>query len=88
MRHKSPTSLAVAFREINAGQTMSMADCMRMEHRIVNRMLRGHDFYEGIRTVLVDKGARPSWRPATLDEVTAHEIDTYFAEPPGGDLKL
>jgi enoyl-CoA hydratase len=88
LRQKSPTSLAVAFREIQTGQTKSMADCMRMEYRIVNRMLRGNDFYEGIRTVLVDKGAKPTWRPGTLEAVSAVDIDTYFAEPPGGDLKL
>jgi len=88
LKQKSPTSLAVAFREINAGQTMSMANCMRTEFRIVNRMLRGNDFYEGIRTVIVDKGAKPVWRPATLDEVQAADVDAYFAEPPGGDLKL
>ena len=32
-----------------AGSTLSMDDCMRMEFRILNRMLAGHDFYEGIR---------------------------------------
>ncbi|MGE0280017.1 MAG: enoyl-CoA hydratase/isomerase family protein [Rhizobiaceae bacterium] len=88
MRQKSPTSLAVAFREIKAGQTMSMADCMRMEYRIVSRMLRGNDFYEGIRTVLVDKGAKPNWSPAALDEVDPAQVETYFAQPEGGDLKL
>ena len=88
MREKSPTSLAVAFREITAGQTMSMADCVKMEYRIVNRMLRGHDFYEGIRTVLIDKGDKPKWNPALQTAVTPHAVDSYFTEPPGGDLAL
>ena len=88
MRGKSPTSLAVTFREITAGQTMSMAECMKMEFRILSRMLAGHDFYEGIRTVLVDKGAKPVWKPASLAEVSRADIDSYFAPPPGGDLVL
>lgn len=88
IRKKSPTSLAVAFREINAGQTLSMAECMKMEFRIVSHMLRGHDFYEGIRTVLVDKGAKPTWRPAAIDDVEAADVDAYFSEPAHGDLKL
>ena len=33
-----------------------MDECMRMEFRILNRMLAGHDFYEGIRAVIIDKG--------------------------------
>lgn len=88
MRGKSPTSLAVTFREISAGQTMSMAECMKMEYRIVSRMLAGDDFYEGIRTVLVDKGAKPVWKPASLADVSAADIDSYFAAPAGGDLVL
>lgn len=88
IKTKSPTSLAVTFRQITEGQTLSMADCMKMEFRIVNRMLAGHDFYEGIRTVLVDKGAKPSWTPPTLAEVKPGDIDAYFAPLPGGDLTL
>lgn len=88
LKQKSPTSLAVAFRQITEGQTLSMAECMTMEYRIVNRMLAGQDFYEGIRTVLVDKGAKPEWTPPTLKGVKATDIDAYFAPLPAGDLSL
>ncbi|EBU8131892.1 enoyl-CoA hydratase/isomerase family protein [Salmonella enterica subsp. enterica serovar Java] len=88
MRQKSPTSLAVAFRQISAGQTMSMAECMKMEFRIVNRMLAAPDSYEGIRTVLVDRGEKPAWDPPTLEQVKSADIDAYFAPLPGGELKL
>jgi len=86
MREKSPTSLEVAFRAIATGSALSMDECMRMEFRIVNRMLRGHDFYEGIRAAIIDKGSRPAWRPAALDAVDPADIETYFAPLPGGDL--
>lgn len=88
IRTRSPTSLHVTFREITAGSTLSMDECMRMEFRILNRMLQGHDFYEGIRAALVDKDSKPLWRPATLDEVDPNEIDAYFAPLPDGDLSL
>lgn len=88
MRTRSPTSLGVTFRQVAAGSTLSMDECMRMEFRIVNRMLAGHDFYEGIRAVLVDKGSTPLWRPATLEELDPAEIDAYFAPLSGGDLEL
>jgi enoyl-CoA hydratase/carnithine racemase len=86
MRKRSPTSLNVAFRQITAGSTLSMAECMRMEFRILNRMLQGHDFYEGIRAAIIDKGDTPRWQPATLAEVKAADIDRYFA--PLGDNEL
>lgn len=85
---KSPTSLSVAFEAITRGSIMSMDDCMRMEYRIVNRMLRGHDFYEGIRCAIIDKGDLPKWRPASLDQVEPAQIETYFAPLPDGELDL
>nr|MDQ2704986.1 3-hydroxyisobutyryl-CoA hydrolase [Pseudomonadota bacterium] len=49
MRSRAPTALHVTFRAITAGSTMSMDECMKMEFRILRRMLQSHDFYEGIR---------------------------------------
>src|SRR3712207_7273723 len=51
---------------------------LRLEYRIVNRVLQANDFYEGIRAQVVDKDRRPRWRPATLAEVDAGEVDAYF----------
>lgn len=86
IRSKSPTSVKVAFRQLAAGSTLSMDDCMRMEYRILNRMLAGHDFYEGIRAAIVDKDGKPAWKPATLDAVKRSEVEAYFA--PLGEREL
>ncbi|RWF68516.1 MAG: enoyl-CoA hydratase/isomerase family protein, partial [Mesorhizobium sp.] len=86
IRTRSPTSLHVAWREINAGLTLSMDECMRMEFRILNRMLAGRDFYEGIRAAIIDKGSTPQWLPAGIDDVSAAEVDAYFA--PLGEREL
>lgn len=86
IRSRSPTSLAVTFRQIRMAQGLSMAECMNMEFRILNRMLAGHDFYEGIRAAIVDKDRQPKWRPAELSEVKAADVDAYFA--PLGEQEL
>ena len=83
---RSPTSLSVAFRQVKAGLTMSMDDCMRMEFRILNRMLAGRDFYEGICAVLINKGSTPQWHPARLQDVDPADIDRYFETL--GDMEL
>jgi enoyl-CoA hydratase/carnithine racemase len=88
MAKRSPTSLAVTFRQIRSGHTLSMEECMRMEFRILNRMLTGHDFYEGIRAALIDKGSTPEWSPATLDAVRPGDIDAYFTSLGEGELAL
>jgi enoyl-CoA hydratase/carnithine racemase len=85
---KSPTSLAVAHRQISAGAKLSMEQCMAMEYRIVSRMLGGHDFFEGIRTAIVDKGDLPAWRPASISKLDSAAIDRYFSPADGGDLNL
>ncbi|MEW9808231.1 enoyl-CoA hydratase/isomerase family protein [Mesorhizobium sp. ZMM04-5] len=86
LRSRSPTSLHVAFREMSIGSTMSMDECMKMEFRILNRMLESHDLYEGIRAALVEKGSPPRWEPARLADVSAQVVDAFFAPLPGGDL--
>ena len=84
IRTKSPTSLKIAFRELREGKRLSFDDCMRMEFRIASRILAGHDFFEGVRAVLVEKDNAPRWRPASLGEVTDEVVAAYFA-PLGRD---
>ena len=88
LKTRSPTSLHVAFKQIEAGAMLTMDECMRLEFRILTRMLAGHDFYEGIRAAIIDKGDTPRWRPATLDDVDAVEVEAYFAPLKNGELTL
>jgi len=60
---------------------------MRMEYRLTNRALEGHDFYEGVRAALIDKDQKPRWRPSNLQDVSEQEIARYFA-PFEGELSL
>ena len=64
------------------------AEAMRTEYRIVSRIARGHDFYEGVRAVVIDKDQAPRWQPATLDDVEQVHIDAYFAPLGADELKL
>lgn len=88
MRTKSPTSLKLALAQMRRGRTLPFEDCMRLEFRIVSRVVHGHDLYEGVRAVIVDKDNAPRWRPATLAEVTDAEIARHFEPMEGGDLDL
>lgn len=86
MRTKSPTSMALSLEQMRRGRGVDMREAMRIEYRIVNRIALGHDFYEGVRAVIVDKDQKPVWRPATLDEVSAADIAAHFASL--GDKEL
>lgn len=88
MLKRSPTSIRVAFRQMIEGARLTMDECMRMEFRIVNRMLTGHDFYEGIRAAVVDRTSPPQWSPEALEQVTPAMIAPYFALLDEGELPL
>ena len=79
IKAKSPTSTKLAFEQVRRGRTLEFDDCMRMEFRMVNRVIDGHDFYEGVRATIIDKDNQPKWRPKSLSEVSDAEIAKYFA---------
>ena len=83
---KSPTSLKLTFQQMRRGAQSNFDECMRMEYRMVTRTMDGHDFYEGVRAVIVDKDNAPKWVPDSLEHVSDSEIDAYFAPLGKSDL--
>jgi enoyl-CoA hydratase len=81
---KSPTSVAIAFEQMRRGAGMDFEEAMRTEFRIVSRIVAGHDFYEGVRAVVIDKDHAPAWKPASPEDVSPAAVDAYFA-PLGAD---
>jgi hypothetical protein len=51
---------------------------MKMEFRIVSRVVRGHDFYEGVRALIIDKDKQPRWNPPTLAALQQQRVDQFF----------
>ena len=87
IRGKSPLSLKVALAQLRRGRTLDFDECMRTEFRVVSRVVRGHDFYEGIRAVIVDKDQAPHWQPPTLAAISDAEVERHFA-PIAAELEL
>jgi enoyl-CoA hydratase len=54
----------------------------------VSRVIHGHDFYEGVRAVIVDKDNKPRWRPPTLADVGEAEVEHHFAPLANSELAL
>ncbi len=76
---KSPMSCAVALRQMQEGAAADFETCMQIEFRAVSRIMAGHDFYEGVRAVIIDKDNQPRWQPAAFADVTDAMIDAIFA---------
>ena len=78
IRKASPTSLAITFKQMRMGRELSFREAMMLEYRIVSRILDGHDFYEGVRAVIIDKDQAPIWRPDRIENLDMSAIESYF----------
>jgi enoyl-CoA hydratase len=83
LRTKSPLSCKVSLRLVTEGATRaSFAYEMKAEYALAGRVVRTHDFREGVRALLIDKDNSPQWDPATPEEVTDEMLDVLFAPLP------
>ncbi len=84
----SPTSLKLTFEQMKKGHQLDFDDNMKMEFRMVCRVLSGQDFYEGVRAQIIDKDRTPKWSPALLSEVGPDTLNEYFEPVSGHELAL
>jgi enoyl-CoA hydratase len=75
---KSPTSLKITLRQLAIGWDFDLESALSLEYQLTQHVMAAHDFYEGVRAMLIDKDQRPQWRPATLAEVSDDMINAYF----------
>jgi enoyl-CoA hydratase len=78
LHKKSPTSLKVSLRAIQLGATLTFDQCIDSEYKIACHFLEAHDFFEGIRALIIDKDQAPLWQPDTIQAVTDKIVDSYF----------
>uniref|UniRef100_A0A3B3SA23 3-hydroxyisobutyryl-CoA hydrolase n=1 Tax=Paramormyrops kingsleyae TaxID=1676925 RepID=A0A3B3SA23_9TELE len=84
----SPTSLKITFRQLQTGAALSLQEVLVMEYRLSQACMKGNDFYEGVRAVLVDRDQSPRWQPASLEGVTEQFLEGCFAPLGEHDLRL
>ncbi|WP_374525652.1 enoyl-CoA hydratase/isomerase family protein [Sphingopyxis sp.] len=83
LRTKSPQTCKVALRQLKEGGEMhDFASQMAQEYAIGSRVVRMHDFIEGVRALIIDKDNSPKWDPPTPEAVTDDWIDAIFAPLP------
>ncbi|GAA4663959.1 enoyl-CoA hydratase/isomerase family protein [Bartonella pachyuromydis] len=78
LQARSPTSLKVIWKQMKQNPPHNLENCMRIENRIAHHMINSHDFYEGVRAILIDKDKTPKWQPDKLSNVTDEMIEAYF----------
>ncbi len=84
----SPTSLLVWQYHYLQSKGMPLKEILKYDYRISQHFLHGHDFYEGIRAILITKSHTPHWKPNVLGGVDEDMVKAYYNLPNSGDLEI
>lgn len=77
---KSPSSLKVTIQQLINGEGKSIRECLDRDFTIAKNFLLHDDFYEGIRSVLIDKDHLPDYRYKRLSDVDDRLVERFFTE--------
>jgi enoyl-CoA hydratase len=75
---RSPTSMAIALKQLQAG-VLDIDETLKRDFRLAWHIIRGNDFPEGVRALLIDKDQKPQWQPTRIEDISDDSIAKYFA---------
>ncbi|BAC12773.1 enoyl-CoA hydratase (3-hydroxybutyryl-CoA dehydratase) [Oceanobacillus iheyensis HTE831] len=75
---KSPISLKVTLEQLRRGKDKSLEACFDMDLILAKNFLKSTDFYEGVRSIVIDKDKKPNYQYKKLDDVKADLVESYF----------
>ena len=82
----SPLAMSITLEQLKRCANRSFEDSMTIEYRMSQAAMRpDHDFFEGVRALLIDKDQKPKWNPPTIDGVTSAMVEAHF-KPVSNDL--
>jgi len=88
IRKRSPLSVRVALKQLDAGRQWGIAKTFQHEQHIASKFMEHPDFIEGVTSLLVNKPKTdPKWKLATFNDVTDEVVNDFFAENPS-ELQL
>ena len=85
MNKSSPTSLKISLKQLRLSKYKSFKDNLIMDYRLSQSCMTGVDFYEGVRSVLVDKDFKPIWSPNKVQDVSSKLVVSHFKSLGKGD---
>ncbi len=75
---KSPVSLKVALEQVIKCENKTVQEALIQDEVIAKNFLNHADFYEGIRSVLIDKDRLPNYQYKTLSDVNEDLVESFF----------
>ena len=78
----SPTSEGIICEQLKRAKNCSLKEVFQMDLVLALNCVRGFDFIEGVKTLLVEKSGAPKWKPDSVENVKELQIQNYFDSPP------
>ena len=77
---KSPFSLKIALKQLIDSQRKTMQECFATDLLLAKNFLNHNDFYEGVRSVLIDRDHSPKYEFRHLSDVTDEIVTRFFSD--------
>ena len=74
----SPTSAGIICEQLKRAKNSTLKEVFQIDLVLALNCARGSDFFEGVRTLLVEKHALPVWKPDSVEQITEKQIQQYF----------
>jgi len=79
LKTRAPLSLKVVFELLKQGKRLDIRGALQLEYRIAMRLvIKTPTFYEGVRSVIIEKDNKPKWLPARLEDVEPTFVTSLF----------
>lgn len=88
LKSRSPLALAVTLELIRRARHLDLRQILTLEFRLARKLCANNDFFEGVRTVIIEKSGTPAWRPARLADLDRKAIDRLFEPRSEGEMIL
>ena len=88
LRSRSPLALCLTFRAIANARGLDVRETLIQDYRLAWNLAADPDFREGATAVLIEKGRRPQWRHAKVENVPERLVEDYLAPLGSNELAL
>lgn len=80
MQTRSPLAMAVTLQMLRRGRCLSLEQCFALELHLDRQWFERGDLIEGVRALIIDKDKTPHWNPATVQELDASHVESFFSD--------
>ncbi|MFJ7914151.1 MULTISPECIES: enoyl-CoA hydratase/isomerase family protein [unclassified Lysinibacillus] len=75
---KSPSSLKITLQQLIDARDKTLEECFATDLILAKNFLKHEDFFEGVRSVVIDKDRNPQYTYKTLAEFTDEDKKKFF----------